>query len=145
MPWGFLGGKMMEKRPDWAQRIKQARENKGISQREMVKRLGSNQTTLVFYETGKREPRIGYLISLIKETGVDGDWLLTGKGDMYGEGKKKITKEEAIKALFGDKADAVVLYLIEAIKDPFLRAILYTRASEYKEQHKNRCDKTGDE
>jgi hypothetical protein len=76
----------------------------------MVKRLGSNQTTLVFYETGKREPRIGYLISLIKETGVDGDWLLTGKGDMYGEGKKKITKEEAIKALFGDKADEVVLY-----------------------------------
>jgi hypothetical protein len=37
------------------------------------------------------------------------------------------TKEEAIKALFGDKADEVVLYLLEAIKDPFLRAIMYTR------------------
>ena len=70
--------------------------------------------------------------------------MLTGKGGMYGEEKKIITKEEAIKALFGDKADEVVLYLIEAIKDPFLRAILYTRASEYKEQHKNRYDKTGD-
>ena len=136
---------MPEKRPDWAQRIKEARENKGISQRELVNRLGMNQTTLVHYETGKREPRIGYLFGLIRETGVDGEWLLTGKGDMYGEGKKKITKEEAIKALFADKADEVVLYLLDAIKDPFLRAIMYTRASEYKEQHKNRFDTTGDE
>ncbi len=135
---------MPEKRPDWAQRIKEARENKGISQRELVNRLGMNQTTLVHYETGKREPRIGYLIGLIRETGVNGNWLLTGKGEMYGEGKKIITKEEAIKALFADKADEVVLYLLDAIKDPFLRAIMYTRASEYKEQHKNRYDKTVD-
>jgi transcriptional regulator with XRE-family HTH domain len=144
MPWGFLGGRMPEKRPDWAQRIKEARENKGISQRELVKRLGINQTSLVHYETGKREPRIGYLIGLIRETGVNGNWLLTGKGEMYGEGKKIITKEEAIKALFADKADEVVLYLLNAIKDPFLRAIMFTRASEYKEQHKNSFDKTGD-
>jgi len=98
-----------------------------------VKRLGINQTTLVHYETGKIEPRIGFLINFIKETGFDGEWLLTGKGDMYGESKKIITKEEAIKVLFGDKADEVVLYMIEAIKDPFLRAILFTRASEYKD------------
>ena len=70
--------------------------------------------------------------------------MLTGKGGMYGEEEKKITKEEAIQALFGDKADEVVLYMLEAIKDPFLRAILYTRAIEHKEKHKNRYDKTGD-
>ena len=70
--------------------------------------------------------------------------MLIGEGGMYGEEGKKITKEEAIEALFGDKADEVVLYLIDAIKDPFLRAILYTRVSEYKDQHKNRFDKTGD-
>jgi transcriptional regulator with XRE-family HTH domain len=140
----FFGGKMLNKRPDWAERLRQAREKKGITQRQLVERFGSNQTTIVYYETGRREPRIGYLMDLIKETGVTGEWLLTGKGGMYGEEKKIITKEEAIKALFGDKADEVVLYLIEAIKDPFLRAILYTRASEYKEQHKNRYDKTGD-
>jgi transcriptional regulator with XRE-family HTH domain len=127
---------MLGKRPDWAERIRKAREKKGITQRELVKRFGSNQTTIVYYETGKREPRIGYLMDLIKETGVTGEWLLTGKGGMYGEEKKIITKEEAIEALFGDKADEVVLYMIEAIKDPFLRAILYTRASEYKEQQK---------
>ena len=70
--------------------------------------------------------------------------MLTGKGDMYGEGRTQITKEEAIKALFGDKADEVVVYLIDAIKDPFIRAIMYTRVIEYKEQHKNQYDKTGD-
>jgi len=55
---------------------------------------------------------------------------------MYGDEPKEITKEEAIEALFGDKADEVLLYMIEAIKDPFLRSILYFRATEYKEQQK---------
>jgi len=36
----------------------------------------------------------------------------------------------------------VVLYLLDAIKDPFLRAILFARAIESKEQHKNLFDKT---
>ena len=61
---------------------------------------------------------------------------MSGKGDMYGKDERKITKEEAIKALYGDKAEELVLYLVEAIKDPYLRAVLYTRAIEYKEQHK---------
>jgi len=55
---------------------------------------------------------------------------------MYGKEERIITKEEAIESLYGDKADELVLYLIEAIKDPYLKAILYTRASEYKEQQK---------
>ena len=67
--------------------------------------MGSNQTTIVYYETGRREPRISYLIDLMKLTGVTGEWLLTGKGGMYGDEPKEITKEEAIEALFGDKAD----------------------------------------
>ena len=134
---------MLEKRPEWANRIRKAREIKKISQRELVKRLEMYQTTVVSYETGKREPRISFLMGLIRETGVDGNWLLTGKGDMYGEEKKIITEEEAINALFGDKADEVVRYMIEAIRDPFLRAILFTRANEYKEQHINFFHKTG--
>ena len=80
-------------------------------------------------------------MSLIRETGVDAEWLLTGKGDLYGGGKKQITKEEAIQVLFGDRADEVVLFLVDAIKDPFLRAIMYTRVIEYKDRHKNLYDK----
>jgi transcriptional regulator with XRE-family HTH domain len=135
---------MLEKRPDWSNRIRKARDNKKISQRELSKRLEMYQTTLVNYELGKREPKIGYLMGLIRETGVDGDWLLTGKGDMYGDYKKIITKEEAIKALFGDKANEMVLFLLDAIKDPFLSAIMFTRVIEYKDRHKNMYDKTGD-
>jgi len=76
------------------------------------------------------------LINFIKEIGIDGDWLLTGKGDMNGVEKTKITKEEAIKVLFGDKADELVLYLLEAMKDPFLKAFLYTKSTEYKSPQK---------
>ena len=133
---------MLKKRPEWANRIRIAREDKRITQRDLVEKLGSNQTTIVYYETGRREPRIGYLLDLMKLTGVTGEWLLSGKGDMYGKEERKITKEEAIEALYGDTADKVLLYLIEAIKDPFLKAILFARAIESKEQHKNLFDKT---
>jgi transcriptional regulator with XRE-family HTH domain len=140
----ILGEKMIKKRPDWAQRLRDSRENKKLSQKELVKRLKSNQTTIVYYELGEREPRMGYLMGLIRETGVDGNWLLTGKGDMYGEGRNQITKEEAIKVLFGDRADEVVLTLLDAIKNPSLRAILYTRLIDIKEKHKDLFEKTGD-
>ena len=70
--------------------------------------------------------------------------MLTGKGDMYGEGRKQITKEDAINVLFGDKADDMVLFLLDAIKDPFLRAIMFNSVIEYKDKHKNLYDKTGD-
>ena len=80
---------------------------------------------------------IGYLMNLMDLTGVTGEWLLSGKGDMYGKEEKKITKEEAIETLYGDKADGLILYLIEAIRDPFLKAILYTKITEYKSRQKN--------
>jgi hypothetical protein len=31
-----------------------------------MKRFKPNQTTIVYYETGRREPKIGYLMDLIK-------------------------------------------------------------------------------
>ena len=111
----------------------------------MCERLNTYQATLVTYESGKREPRVGFLKGIMRETGVDGDWLLTGKGDMYGEYKKVISKEEAIKALFGDNADDMVLYLLDAIYDPFLRAIMYTSVNEYKKENKDRYYKNGKE
>ena len=136
---------MLENRPEWSKRLRLARDSIKLSQREMAERLNTYQTTLVTYEAGKREPRVGFLQGIIRETGVDGDWLLTGEGDMYGEYKKIITKEEAIKALFGDKADEMILYLMEAIYDPFLRAIMYTSVNDYKKENKDRYDKTSKE
>jgi hypothetical protein len=62
----------------------------------------------------------------------------------HGNDKKIITKEDAIKALFGDNANDMVLFLLDAIKDPFLSAIMFTSVIEYKERHKDLYDKTGD-
>lgn len=39
----------------------------------------------------------------------------------------------------------MVLFLLDAIKDPFLSAIMFTKVIEYKDQHKNLYDKTSDE
>ena len=60
---------------------------------------------------------------------------------MNGDERRAITKEEAIEALFGDKVDDVLLYLIEDIKIPYLKSILFTKAIESKEQHKDIFDK----
>ena len=55
-----------------------------------------------------------------------------------------ISKEEAVEALFGDNADKVVYYIIEAIKDPYFKSLLFARAIESKEQHKDLFDKKND-
>jgi len=34
--------------------------------RQLMEKFGINQATIVYYETGRREPKISYLLDLIK-------------------------------------------------------------------------------
>ena len=71
---------MIKKKPEWADRIRIARESKGITQRKLMDKLGINQATIVYYETGRREPRISYLLDIMNLSGVTGKWSETGPG-----------------------------------------------------------------
>jgi len=41
-----------------------ARENAGLSQREAAQRLGVNQSTVCFWETGRNFPRASMLVKM---------------------------------------------------------------------------------
>ena len=62
-------------------RIASLRQNKGISQAELAKRLHISASAVGMYEQGRREPSVEILIALSQELGVSLDYLLSGKPD----------------------------------------------------------------
>ncbi len=71
---------MKKKRPDWAKRLKEARESSGFSQRKFAQMLEINPGTLVKYETGEREPGFNLIKRIVELTKTNAKWLLSGTG-----------------------------------------------------------------
>lgn len=65
----------------FASKLKKARNNTGLTQREVAKETGITQSVLARYETGKLEPNIEILGILADFYGVSVDWLLGTKGE----------------------------------------------------------------
>jgi len=61
-----------------ANRIKELREQKGISQEELAHRAGLSRTGMGFLETGKRWPRLDTLMKVAQGLNVTVDELLKG-------------------------------------------------------------------
>lgn len=57
-------------------RIKELREEKGLSQAQLAAELGLNQRTISNYETGILEPNIQTIKKLCKYFNVTADYLL---------------------------------------------------------------------
>lgn len=68
-----------------ADRMKELREENGLTGLEMAKKLGVNKSTVTRYETGEITPSIDMLIKIRETFGVTIDWL-TGV-DTEGEDK----------------------------------------------------------
>lgn len=62
--------------PTIGERIKAIRGD--IPQDEFAKKYGLNRNTLGRYEKGTNDPSASFLRSLIKDFGVDANWLLLG-------------------------------------------------------------------
>ena len=60
-------------------RVRKAREFSGATQGELAASLGVSRTTLARIEQGLSNPRRPALIAIAMATGVDLDWLETGK------------------------------------------------------------------
>lgn len=55
-----------------------------ITQADIYKKLGSNSTTVSNAFSGKHLPRLDFLLSFLRAyPEVNGDWLLTGRGEMF--------------------------------------------------------------
>ena len=64
------------------ERIKKAREEAGLSQEELSKRLKIGKRTLIDYEKGVSEPKPSTLLKIADICNTDAGWLLTGKSNL---------------------------------------------------------------
>lgn len=69
-----------------ASRIKELREERGISQEELAHRSGLSRTGMGFLETGKRWPRLDTLMSVAEGLSITVDELLMG---LHKPGRKR--------------------------------------------------------
>lgn len=88
----------------FAKRLKEAREAKGIKQRDLAERIGVSYQTISAYEksdtAGKvKNPTLENAVSIAKELGVSLDWL-------YGLDEQKSLSEKY--KTFGDIARTIV-------------------------------------
>ena len=98
---------------DFANRLRELRLNKRMSQTELAKRLGVSKSRISMYELGEREPDF-YMLELIADFfNVDMDYLLGKKGiSTYVMSPKD---KEAIDYLINN--EEVYLLLERLIKD----------------------------
>lgn len=64
-------------------RIKTAREQLKLSQREMAKQMGISSSYFSEIESGKKKPGAEFLIKMACLFNISSDYLLHGKGNMY--------------------------------------------------------------
>lgn len=68
-----------------AERLKQIRESKGLSVKDMALNLNMSDRTLGSYEREERQPSAELIESLITQMQCNPKWLFTGEGEMYVE------------------------------------------------------------
>lgn len=64
-------------------RLKQLRSTLNISQEEIAKKLNIPSHAYLNYETGKAQPKTGFLQNLRKTYNVNINWLLDGNGSPF--------------------------------------------------------------
>lgn len=63
-------------------RIKQIREESGLTQESFGERIGSARNTIANYENGNRKPSNAIIISICREFNINETWLRDGTGEM---------------------------------------------------------------
>lgn len=64
------------------ERLRQARESIGLTQKELGSKIGLTRYTILKYESGDIPHEKSFAITLERECGINSTWLLTGEGDM---------------------------------------------------------------
>lgn len=93
-------------------RIKEIRQNAGMTQREFADRIGVSRNTIAAYETDARVPIDAIIVSICREFNVNEDWLRTGLGNMYAEVNPNIQLSKALGSLLREEAGSFKKQLI---------------------------------
>lgn len=123
---------------DFGKRLREMREEKGLTQAELAKLASLGESTISFYESGKREPSYNVLITLADILNTTPNYLLVGKDEWWekDEPPSDIELEEFVKnnsniKLMGDPLD-------EKAKDDVL---MFLRAAHELIKEKRRTEK----
>jgi len=66
-----------------SERLREVREELGLTQERMGQRLGYSQSTYQRYESGKNKLPLDLVNGLKAEFSVNPDWLVSGEGEMF--------------------------------------------------------------
>ena len=66
---------------EFGRRFKELREAKKLTQAELARLCNLGESTISFYETGKREPNYNVLLLLAEKLETTPNYLLTGKNE----------------------------------------------------------------
>ncbi|WP_460733042.1 helix-turn-helix domain-containing protein [Lysobacter tyrosinilyticus] len=99
-------------------RIRRARRLALVSQNELARRVGVNRSAVAQWESANSTtcPSVGHLIHLAVETGVNFEWLATGRGD---SGHSRLGEASAVVVtdLAQDKEEGEALRLLRSLSN----------------------------
>ena len=87
---------MLEIMEGFGKRLREARERRGLSLKELAERAGAHVSNLSCYETGKRIPSLELFITIAGVLGVSADYLLgsaTEEGMLFSEEVRSIMSD----------------------------------------------------
>ena len=61
---------------DFGKRLRQIRENQGLTQKQLAEKIGSDERGVRRYEAGERKPGLDVIISILDNVDVSADYLL---------------------------------------------------------------------
>lgn|SRR6056297_3308929 len=111
----------------FAQRLKKARTDKGLSQTELAKQVGIHYTQIGRYETKGAQPSADVLSKLANALGVSSDFLTNGTSDDLAESsltdKELLNQFKAIEKMPDAKKTVVKEFLDAFITKDKLRQL----------------------
>lgn len=91
---------MQYDRTQFGKRLREARENTGLTQSMLATRLGVRQGTISAYECGQRLPDVELLAMFAQTLNVNADWLLFGEAQQKSNNVENITAEQWLKYFY---------------------------------------------
>lgn len=98
----------------FAENLKKARQNVGMTQQQVADRMGITKSTYCGYETEKRQPDVQKIKQLSKILGVPSDFLLETENAPVQKDKRTVSDDD-LKAAFFEGANDLTSDEIDAL------------------------------
>ena len=81
---------------DLAERLKEIRRTKNLTQQELGQILGVTKQAVANVESGHNKPSIEFISKLIENLNINSNWFLIGQGEMFNASEFEDVKNEVL-------------------------------------------------